>query len=300
MSVCVLGSINLDIVCRVAELPAPGETVAALGLERFPGGKGANQAVACAQWGAATAMIGAVGPDDDGEGLLAHLKLAGVDVSAIARAPGEPTGRAHICVSDSGENTIVVVGGANLAVTARDIAALDLTGHRVFLSQLETPTAAIEALFAGEAARAGMRLLNAAPALSQGRALFALADILIVNEAELAVYAGGAGALAWPSDVAQAARRLISRPAQSVVVTLGADGAISVSADTVEAVAGRPARVVDTTGAGDCFCGVLAAALSEGAEMRQALRLANAAASLSTERAGAAPPPGLREAVEGL
>ncbi len=300
MSVCVLGSINLDIVCTVAELPAPGETVSALGIDRFPGGKGANQAVASARWGAPTALIGAVGRDEAAQGLLTHLTDAGVDTAAIAQLADQPTGRAHICVSTAGENMIVVIGGANRAVCAADIAALDLRRHRIFLSQLETPLAAIEALFASDAARAGAKILNAAPALVEGRSLFSLADILIANETELSRYAGDAVAPVSPADIAAAARRLISRPGQRVVVTLGAAGAAAVDGENITIVEGRPARVIDTTGAGDCFCGVLAAALSEGADLPAAMSLANTAASLSTEKAGAAAPATLRAEVEAL
>ncbi|MHB8528904.1 MAG: ribokinase [Caulobacteraceae bacterium] len=293
MSVCVLGSINLDIVCQVAELPAAGETIAALGLERYPGGKGANQAAASARWGATTTLIGAVGLDEAGEGLLTGLREAGVDTSRIARITGQPTGQAHICVSAAGENMIIVVGGANRALGAAHIAALDLTGFAVFLAQLETPIPAIEALFVGAAAHAGVTILNAAPALAEGSAIFPLADILVVNQTELVRYAGA-------GDIAEAARRLISRPGQSVVVTLGPAGAAAVDAEEVLLVAGRAAKVVDTTGAGDCFCGVLAACLDEGADLPIALARANAAAALSTQFAGAAGPSTLRAQVDAL
>ncbi len=294
MSVCVLGSINRDIVCQVAELPAPGETVAALGLQQFAGGKGANQAVASARWGAPTRLLGAVGHDEAGDALLTHLAEAGVDIAAVARLADQPTGQAYIFVSAAGENMIVVVGGANRAVAAADIEALGLVGHRIFLAQLETPVAAIAALFSTAAARAGARILNAAPALPEGAALFALTDILVVNETELARYAG------QDPDTVRAARRLITRPDQSVIVTLGAAGALAVSAEAPIEVSGRPAKVVDTTGAGDCFCGILAAALSEGADLARAMALANAAASLSTERPGAAVAATLRTDVEAL
>ncbi len=293
MSVCVLGSINLDVVCQVAELPAPGETVTALGLSRFSGGKGANQALASACWGAPTALVGAVGADEAGGELLARLAEAGVDVARVRRLAGTPTGQAYIFVSAAGENMIVVVGGANQRVGPADVTALDVAGRGVFLAQLETPVDAIEALFTSEAAGNGVRILNAAPALAEGAKLFPLADILIVNETELARYAGA-------GDFASAARRLISRAGQAVIVTLGAEGSMAVDATSVLAAAGRPARVVDTTGAGDCFCGVFAACLSEGAAMADALALANAAASLSTERAGAAVATTLRADVEAL
>jgi ribokinase len=289
MSVCVLGSINLDIVCRVVELPAPGETVSALSMNQYAGGKGANQAVASARWGAPTMLIGAVGRDDAADFLLAHLEGAGVDTSAIARAEA-PTGRGLINVSDAGENAIVVVGGANLAVSATQVGAVDLPSFRVFIAQLETPFDAIEALFESDAARAGTRILNAAPAVTAARRLFPLADILVVNEVELTRYSG-----LEEDDIDRAARRLISREGQSVVVTLGAAGARLVGTEATLSVPGRPAIAVDTTGAGDCFCGVLAAALSEGASLETAVSIANAAAAISTEHAGASAPANLRQ-----
>jgi ribokinase len=292
MSVCVLGSINLDIVCRVAELPAPGETVAALSMNQYAGGKGANQAVASARWGATTMLIGAVGRDDAADLLLGHLEGAGVDTSAIARVDA-PTGRGLINVSDAGENMIVVVGGANLAVTAAQVGAVDLAPSRVFIAQLETPFYAIEALFNSAAANAGTRILNAAPAVAAATRLFPLADVLVVNEVELARYAG-----LETSDIDRSARRLISRDDQRVVVTLGAAGARLVGRDTALSVPGRPAIAVDTTGAGDCFCGVMAAALSEGALLEAAVSVANAAAAVSTEHAGASAPTNLRELAE--
>ena len=212
----------------------------------------------------------------------------------MRRLAGTPTGQAYIFVSAAGENMIVVVGGANQRVGPADVDALDVAARCVFLAQLETTVEAIEALFTSAAAGNGMRILNAAPALAEGAKLFPLADILVVNETELARYAGA-------GDVGLAARRLISRVGQTVIVTLGAEGAMAVDAASVPTAAGRPARVVDTTtGAGDCFCGVLAACLSEGAAMADALALANAAASISTERAGAAVAATLRAEVEAL
>jgi ribokinase len=293
MGVCVLGSINLDNVCRVARIPVAGETILAEGLDRFVGGKGANQAAAAAAWGVRSALIGAVGEDEAGAFMLAHLAAAGVDVSAVARVEGEASGQANICVSASGENMIVVVGGANRRVTADGVAALDLSASTVFMAQLETPIEAIQALFASKAARAGVTILNAAPAAPEGRALFPLADIIVVNQGELALFSGAAEP-ATAEAALPLALRLIAGPDQWVIVTLGAEGAMAVSFDRHEIAEGRRARVVDTTGAGDCFCGVLAAALAEGLELGQAMRWANAAAALSTERAGAAPPPTLR------
>jgi ribokinase len=297
MDVCVLGSINLDNVLRVPRLPVPGETLMAQGFERFAGGKGANQAVAAAAWGAATALIGAVGRDEAGERLIAHLEARGVDVSAVARLANAPSGQAYICVSPAGENTIVVVGGANREVSAAQVAAVDTTEGAVLLCQLETPLEAVEALLSAPTARAGVKILNAAPALDAARRLLPLADIVVVNQSELTLYAGGG----TPCDADHAviqARRLITRADQTIIVTLGASGAVAVTADTHLVAAGAAARVVDTTGAGDCFCGVLAAALAEGRALARAITVANQSAALSTEHPGASVPTSLRAEVE--
>jgi ribokinase len=295
VSVCVLGSINLDIVCRVTELPRPGETIMALDLRRFAGGKGANQAVASARWGAATAMIGAVGRDESGEELLAHLATAGVDTSLIQRLADAPTGMAHICVSASGENMIVVIGGANRAVSAEQIDSHEVGAHRVVLAQLETSLDAIEALF--KQAGTSTKILNAAPSVEEARALFPLADLLVVNQPELALYARMANS---QNDIVAAARSLISRAGQTVIVTLGANGALAVDATDAVSVGGHLVDVVDTTGAGDCFCGVLAASIDEGLALPEALLRANRAAAVSTRCAGAAVSPSLRAEVDAL
>jgi ribokinase len=295
MSVCVLGSINLDIVCRVAELPRPGETSMASDVQRFPGGKGANQAVASARWGAQTAIIGAVGRDPAGEELLTHLAEAGVDTSAIVRLEHAPTGTAYISVSASGENMIVVVGGANRAVSAEHISKHATDSHRVVLAQLETPVDAIAALFAQ--ATAATKILNTAPAVEEANALFPFADILVMNQSELAHYGHDEES---HIDTVAAARALISHPNQQVIVTLGARGAMAIDASDVISVAGHSVDVVDTTGAGDCFCGVLAASLNEGLALPEALLRANRAAAVSTCRAGAAVSRDLRAEIEGL
>jgi len=300
MSVCVLGSLNLDVVCRVAELPKPGETVMARSVALLPGGKGANQAVASARLGMRTHLIGAVGRDEAGDVMLAEMRRAGVESGGVLRLADHPTGHGYIRVSDAGENSIVVAGGANLALTP-DMADVEVVARsRVLLAQLETPLATTRALFSGAPATAGcLRMLNAAPADPAARSLFPLVDILIVNETELATFAG----VEVTDDldvVVDAALGLISRAGQIVVVTLGAAGAVAVMDGERVVVPGRPARVVDTIGAGDCFCGVLAARLAEDAELADALRWANAAAALSTEKAGAAPAMPTRGEIEAV
>ena len=288
MTVCVLGSINLDIVASVEHLPRAGETVTALRVDRFPGGKGANQAVAAARMGADTLLIGKVGSDDSGAWMRRYLETAGVNADGIKVDSGNPTGQAYINVSSSGENSIVVASGANNSLAPEDIAAGWLEGRRVFLSQLESPLATIATFFSNDAARRGITVLNAAPARADGADLIRLADIVVVNETELAGYSGSVDAAPSLGVIIEAARQLISRDRQTVVVTLGAQGAVAVDATHVHIVPGRKTRVVDTTGAGDCCCGVLAAGLGEGLVIADALELAVTAASISVERSGAA------------
>ena len=249
--------------------------------------------------GAGSRLIGAVGEDTDGQALVSQLAIDGVDVASVRRA-GPDTGAAHICVSADGENMIVVTPGANAAVTPEMVRSAIRPGDRVFLSQLETPIEALRALYESGPARAGLKLLNAAPALADGAALFGLIDLLVVNETELAVYAG----LKVPpvgADAVAAAGRLAAEQGVAVIVTLGAAGAVMASAGEALIIPGRTAAaVVDTTGAGDCFCGALAAALSRRLAPGEALAMANAAACLSVGRAGAGPSMPRRAEVEAM
>ncbi len=287
LSVCVLGSINLDIVQRVDQLPRPGETILSRSVDRLLGGKGANQAVAAARMGVSTRLLAAVGLDADGDDLLARLASYGVDVSQVERSALAVTGAAYICVSQAGENMIVVASGANAALDPQSLRAGTLDGSDVYLAQLETPLATVRALFDSARARTALRILNAAPAIEEALDLFGLADILVVNEVELAVFARLARPPATPGDAEPAALGLIQRDGQTVIVTLGAAGALAVARSGSHWIPGIPAKAVDTTGAGDCFCGVLAACLSLGEDLPHAVARANAAASLSVRRHGA-------------
>lgn len=280
--VIVLGSINADIVVDVDAFPRAGETVAGRSLHSHPGGKGANQAVAAVRAGARVAMIGAVGADSPGRDALATLQQEGIDCASVRRLDGVPTGTAFILVDASGENSIVVVPGANGVVDG----AKSLTAA-VCLAQLETPIASVDAFFA--AAPQAVKILNAAPALDDAARLFPGIDILVVNETELAVFAKMPTPLEALDALTLAARRLILHTRQVVIVTLGARGALAVSQNGCEFVAAPAVNVVDTTGAGDCFCGVLAAGLATGLVLSDALKRAVLAASLSVERAGALP-----------
>lgn len=288
MTVCVLGSINLDTVMTVSELPRAGETITAQRLQQFPGGKGANQAIACARMGARTLMIGAVGRDEAGTGMYRYLQQTGVDISGVKIDPEYGTGQAFINVSVSGENLIVIVTGANSAVSPQDIDTDLLQDKTVFLAQLETPLDSIRALFSTDAAVRGITLLNAAPALAEATDLFELVDILIVNETELATYAGLQGQPESEQEIVTAAKKLIRHDAQTIVITLGARGAVVLDLTRSWHIPGRRVQVIDTTGAGDCFCGVLAAGLGSGRALADALNFAVIAASISVQRAGAA------------
>ncbi|MGF7155600.1 ribokinase [Novosphingobium gossypii] len=289
MSVTVFGSLNLDIALRLPARAAWGQTLLVSESTQAVGGKGLNQAVAAARFGSKTRMAGAVGDDPAGRSLLEALEADGVDIACVEVLAGQTSGRATILIEPGGDNMIAVESGANLdAGSHRALGAID-ADTRVLLAQLETDPDQIAALFAAPAAAYTHRILNAAPAIPSGSRLFALADTLIFNQTEFADYLALDREPQGPGDLA-VAQRLLTRPGQSVVVTLGAVGSAVVSADAtafVPAVAVE--TVVDTSGAGDCFCGVLAACIDQGMAMEPALQWANAAAALSVTRPGAAP-----------
>ncbi|WP_432938140.1 ribokinase [Kribbella sp. CA-253562] len=272
--VVVVGSANVDLVLPVQRIPRPGETVLASGLTRGPGGKGANQAVASARAGASTAFVAALGADDGGA--LLREALDGVDLSLV-QTVDEPTGTAIITVDADGENAITVAPSANATLGLTPEARSALGEAKIVLSQLEIPFGTVQA--AAEASR--YFILNAAPAAELSDELLGHVDLLVVNETEAEAVAG-----------AKLSALLDRVPA--VVVTLGAEGAVILtrSADEVRIPAVR-VEVVDTTAAGDTFCGVLAATLAAtsttASDLTNAVRRATVAASLSVQTAGAIP-----------
>jgi len=275
-SVLVAGSANLDFVVRAAHVPAPGETVLGRAFDTFPGGKGANQAVACARaGGASTRLLLALGDDAHALPLEASLRDAGVDLD-IVLVYDQPTGVAFVCLSDTGENAITVAPGANSVLRPEHLPSLAGITH--LLLQLETPLASVEA-WAYAARDAGVTVvLNAAPAQTLPAQLLAAVDILIVNEGELAVLTGVHGDIA---------RGMAALDVACVVVTLGVRGCC---ARTLMHRLVQPAfavQAMDTTGAGDTFCGTLVAALSHGMSFAPALRRACAASALACTRLGA-------------
>jgi ribokinase len=299
MTVIVLGGINEDVVLSVDNLPRLGETIHALGIVHGAGGKGLNQAIGAARQGGAVRMLGAVGDDAPGATLMGIMAREGIDTTDVAIVSDQSTGQAFITLSRSGDNTILVNAGANAAYGSAAIATAR-TDARIFLTQFEATPEAIEALFTTAAAKKGIRILNAAPAIKACRPLLSLADILIVNETELQVFADLPTVPERLDDIAAAARSLVSRSDQQVIVTLGANGCLCVAIDTQEMIAGFTMKAIDTIGAGDCFCGVLAASLDEGMGIGAALRRANAAAALSVTRAGAGESAPTRAEVDAL
>lgn len=281
-SLLVAGSANLDLVVRASRVPAPGETLLGRDFARYPGGKGANQAVAAARAGGApTRMLVALGDDDSAKPLEASLRESGVDCTIVRSS--QPTGVALICVADDGENAIVVASGANASLQAGDLPALD--GISCLLLQLESPLDAVTA-WARAARDAGVRVvLNAAPAPADGvsDALLACVDVLVVNEGELAAVAAAHGA----SEGDTIATQLVRSGVDCVVVTLGALGAAARDGERWHLQPGFEVDAVDTTGAGDTFCGVLAAGLAKGDTLASTLRRACAASALACMRPGA-------------
>jgi ribokinase len=290
--VCIIGSINVDLVVTADRLPEPGETVLGGRFATHDGGKGANQAVAAARAGAAVTMIGAVGADPHGDRALNALEGEGIDVSRVRRLAGEATGVAIVAVGPRGENQIVVAPGANAAFELDEddrgcIAAADvvLTNHEV------APRVVLDVL--RTASDAGvMSILNPAPARALSSEVLTLGPILTPNEHELVVAIGN-------EVTGSALDELSARHAGPVVVTQGPAGAILARGDERRRFAGHSAQAtVDTTGAGDTFNGVLAAWLATGAELGEAIRAAVVAGALSVAAAGARDGMPVRAAIE--
>ncbi len=297
-AVLVGGAINTDLVARTTRAPEAGETVTGSDFNVFGGGKGANQTVASARSGARTAILGAVGQDDFGRQRLTDLQREGVDVAAVTIDASMASGVALIAVEASGENRILYVPGATLTVTPEQAAtAFDQVRPDVVLTTLELPIPTLERLYKAAREAGAVTMLNATPEPENGRTLVPLADVLLVNESEaVSLSEHSDGSPNWV-DVAEALAALGPR---CVVVTLGAAGAVVRDGQRMERIAAPPVEVVDTTGAGDAFCGAMAARLAEGVDPIEAARVGVAAGSLAVTKAGAQPSMPHREEIDRL
>lgn len=293
-TVCVVGSINVDLVVVAERLPRPGETVLGGRFETHDGGKGANQAVAAARAGARVAFIGAVGTDANGDRSLDALVADGVDVTRVRRHATEPTGVALIAVGPRGENQIVVAPGANATLELTDADLDTIATADVLLTNHEVPPAVVRIALEAASRNERVAILNPAPARALSAEVLRLGPILTPNEHELVVAIG--------RDTSEAALdELVARHAGPVVVTQGPAGALLARANERTRFDGFAApSVVDTTGAGDAFNGVLAAWLALGASLDEAIVAANAAGALSVAAAGARGGLPSRAAVEEL
>ncbi|MBE6483604.1 MAG: ribokinase [Actinomycetaceae bacterium] len=285
--VVVLGSINQDVTVTCKRAPLVGETVHGTSVEYFPGGKGSNQAVASARFGATVAFIGCVGNESAGQVMRSNFDVNGIDRSAVRICEDAPTGTALITIDGTGDNSIVVVPGANEQVGARDVEALRDGGFGagdVLVCQLEVPRDTVAA-----ALRVGHELgmttvLNAAPA-DDVRDLLDVIDVLITNEMEIQPNIGGD--FSSRAELTEQVGELARSTGTAVVVTLGGEGCVAVAGDDVADIRARSVDVVDTTGAGDTFVGVLAAVLADGKSLPEAVEVASAAGSLATTKKGA-------------
>lgn len=285
--VLVVGSLNVDLVVHAPRQPQPGETLTGDGFASDQGGKGANQAVAAARMGVPVAMIGRVGNDDNGRRMLAALQREGIDITAIGVDDTLPTGVALIIVSRDGENSIVVVPGANHAVSLAHVdgQAQRLAAAHVVVAQLETPQDSVFHALRLARSVGAVTLLNAAPAAALSAEQLQTVQWLVVNEGEAATLLGTP--VDEMSQARAAARALQALGPGDVVITLGARGLVHANAAGVVHHPASVAKAVDTTGAGDTFVGVLAAALSQGLPADEALRRGQAAAAIAVTRRGA-------------
>ncbi|MFW5713073.1 MAG: ribokinase [Brevefilum sp.] len=291
--ILVVGSINMDLVVRVPQTPKPGETVLGGDFETFPGGKGANQAVAAARMGGEVTMVGRVGQDDFGNTLIKALVDNQIRTTHVIKDSDAATGIAMIAVASDGENSIVVASGANYEVSIKDVNnARDLMRETdILLIQLECPLETVSAAIDLAAAYDVPIVLNPAPAQQLSKVLLSQVDYITPNESELRILSG-------EEQVDRAVEKLLSWGVKNLIVTLGPNGARVINDALDQHVPAYEITAVDTTAAGDAFNGALAVALAEGKSLLDAVRYGMAAGALSTTKRGAQPSLPNRDAVE--
>lgn len=284
--IIVVGSINLDLVGAVGRLPTLGETVPGDNFVTAPGGKGANQALAARRAGLDVRMIGAVGDDAFAQEALELLNEAGVDLSGVRRA-GAATGVALILVGGDGENMIAVIPGANGAVSPGDVEAAAIDSGDIVLLQNEVPGDTVKAALAAARRVGALSILNTAPWRDDRAELIGQADIIVANETEFDLAAGSLALAGSSRDQKIAA--FVTQTGRIIVVTLGAEGVIAATKDGISRASASKIAPVDTVGAGDTFCGYLAAGLADGRSLQEAMARAARAGALACLKPGAQP-----------
>ncbi len=282
--IIVFGSLNMDLVLTVPSIPRPGETVLCDEYVTKPGGKGCNQAVAAARAGASVEMVGRVGDDGFGRGLMAGLAAVGIGTQGVL--PSErPTGMAYICVESSGENAIAVASGANLDANAAQLAEQELSPDSLLVLQMEVPPGQNWKAIERVKAAGGRNILNLAPAAPVPHDVLEALDVLVVNEIEAQTIAAELGLPA--GECRDTARALSQAGSFTCVVTLGGKGALAATDGELWRVESMTIDPVDTTGAGDAFTGVLAAGIDAGLPLPEALHRASVGAALACLALGA-------------
>ncbi len=286
--IVIVGSLNMDLVVRVGGLPQPGQTVSGSEFKMLPGGKGANQAYTVARLGGRGALIGCVGDDLYAEQLRASLQSAGVNLHGVRVIAEASTGVALITVEQSGQNQIVIAGGANHCLQPGEVvAALAASDARYLLLQLESPLATVEAAATAAQAKGMTVVLDPAPAQPLPSSLLGAIDILTPNESEALTLLGLDGNAIELAQAAEIAQRLLLLGPRRIILKLGEKGVWLADREQARHFPTQRVDALDTTAAGDCFNGALAVALAEGKTIEQAIAFANCAAALSVTRFGA-------------
>jgi ribokinase len=296
--VVVAGSNNFDMVVRAERFPREGENLLASNLKFFPGGKGANQAVAIARLGATVTLIGAIGQDFIGDFLLGNLKASGIDTHWVKRDPSRSTGCAFIALYPSGNNSIVVDPGANFSLEPQDIAGAEkaIAAADAILTVLEIPTETVEAILRAGREAGKLTVLDAGPPRRCSQEILRLADIVSPNETELEALSGMP--VEGRESVRQAAEKLLDLGVKTVVAKMGSDGAMLVTREGTEHFPAHKVNAVDPTAAGDAFSAALTVKLASGAPIDEAIRYANAAGALAVTKLGALPSLPTRDDIE--
>jgi ribokinase len=284
----VAGSINMDVVVSLDERPKLGETVIGNDVEFSLGGKGANQAIAASRLGSPVKMIGSLGTDEFGQRALKSLEAEDISLEHVHQCEDASTGMALVTVDADSENTIVVIPGCNMELSAEDVTSPQIGANDFAVSQFEVPRSTVRNFFQTAKDNGATTVLNPAPAAELSESTAALVDYLIVNETEALAYSGLDGEPPLSREVVvEACRELRTHSDQTIIVTLGADGLLASTSSEILTLETYSVDAVDTTGAGDAFVGAFVTALNNGEPLRDALDFANAAGAVTTTAEGA-------------